>query len=125
VREFSANEIIAFSAAFGVPIGYFFQPLDEGESEPVTAGGQQEINLLEVGMSNTEVEFLHRMAADIDKATRAVRAQTRELLKAADAREKARATTPQVSSSSQAPKSTSGRRQSGSKTKGGRHGKTS
>src|SRR5947209_4053871 len=45
-REFNANEILAFSAAFGVPVGWFFLPPNDGEAEreAVSAGGQETLD---------------------------------------------------------------------------------
>jgi transcriptional regulator with XRE-family HTH domain len=43
-REFTADEILAFSAAFGVPVGWFFMPPDPGEEiagQPVSTGGAE------------------------------------------------------------------------------------
>ena len=45
-REFSADEILAFSAAFAVPPGWFYLPPPEGDAlrEDVTAGGPEGID---------------------------------------------------------------------------------
>jgi transcriptional regulator with XRE-family HTH domain len=45
VREFSANEILAFSRAFGFPILWFFLPRSDegGELSAVTCGGEREV----------------------------------------------------------------------------------
>ena len=44
IREFSANEILAFARAFERPIAYFFTPPEE-ELRPVSAGGRKTIDL--------------------------------------------------------------------------------
>lgn len=50
-REFSANEILGFSIAFGVPVGWFFMPPGPDEElarEPVSAGGPETLTASEL-----------------------------------------------------------------------------
>ena len=72
-REFSANEILAFSQAFDLPVSYFFTPpIGEPTYRPVTCGGDS-IGVEELLKSVSRVDET-RVAVHVEALPKAARA---------------------------------------------------
>jgi transcriptional regulator with XRE-family HTH domain len=55
-RKFSADEILAFSRAFGHPVSYFFTPPEEETDRPVSCGGPKTVDFGELLDAVSEID---------------------------------------------------------------------